>query len=158
MSDSVLYKVPACTSETFRAFVMEKYGLRFKKGHYMEELNKAILWYISLEKGSNTHARAHSSIVGRQSEIPKSLLELKDRIIKFLTEVDRIEDPESCRISLKHMRQAIAATKGTDPRTVTKYLKQLAEYQIIKPNDYGGFDFVVEQELLLKPEIAGDLR
>ena len=54
------YRLPPSTDKAFRAFVRGRHGDDFKKGHYMEEANKAILRYISLEKISNTHTHAYT--------------------------------------------------------------------------------------------------
>lgn len=149
MSGSVQYKVPAAIDEAFRHFIMDKYGT-FKKGLIMEEASKAILHYISSQ---NTRTHAPRINLSSNSDIPPKILELKQRIFKFLKGTGKYEmDPQY--VPLKYLREAIAAVKGTDPRTVTKYLNQLKEYRVIRECAAmegsgfagNGFEFIQELE------------
>jgi hypothetical protein len=162
----------------FRSFICARYGSRIKKGVFMFELEKAVKRYIATEKVTlNIHAHAPMSTINKQLNIPPKILELKQRIIKFLIDTNRCES-EPRYITFKFLKEAISAIKGPDPRTVDKYIKQLKEFHIIRESsDWGGqfagtaFEFIEESEeekpqlthhdeLLLQPEypLQGDLR
>ena len=124
------YRLPPSTDKAFRAFVRGRHGDDFKKGHYMEEANKAILRYISLEKISNTHTHTHSI----ESRIPKRILKGSDKMLDYLVANHRYE-PGQGVVNIHHLTESIKFAFGSDARTIDKYIPDLKKYDIIR--EYG---------------------
>jgi hypothetical protein len=133
----VLYKIPESTSEAFRAFVLDKYGKNFKKGHFMEELSKAISRHISLEKVSSTRTQAHRT----RSRLPEKLQRKIDKMTNYLLSEHGYDYGDGL-VTLQPLKEAVKFAWGEDDRTYEKYVKILTGHQVLQQVTEGRFRFL----------------
>jgi hypothetical protein len=105
------YRVPEGTDELLRRFISNEENGVFKKGMIMEYVNRAILHYISCEKGHST--RAQHFIKENETML------LKERVSKWL-----MGEPYKYtglqNVSEKHLKEAVRVVEGVRDRRAVK--------------------------------------
>jgi hypothetical protein len=119
--------------EKFRTLVALKHQ-RCKRGLLSYEVEQALKQYIA---SYNTQQQYTQKALLRQeqrfckSNTQPKLYALKQDIIKYLVDSEQyVDEPQN--ITDRHLSDAIGAVRGTDPRTVKKWIKLLEQFGYIK--------------------------
>jgi hypothetical protein len=111
--------------DKFRELVSTKYG-RYAKGQLSMEIEQALQSWLATHKQS-TQTFPPKGI--RANPAPKSA-KLKHEIYAYLKEVKGIDKPYT--ISAIFVEEAIAALRGSDPRTIARWRNELLKFGQIK--------------------------
>ena len=117
------------TLDKFRQLVSVKYD-GYAKGQLSMEVEQALQSWLATHK-QNTLFPAKGM---RANPAPKSA-RLKHQIYEYLKEAKGIDRPYT--ISVKFLHEAIAALRGSDPRTIARWQNELVKFGQIKLL-YGG--------------------
>lgn len=136
----VHFKIDRILDEKFREFVSKKWN-KHTGGLLSHEFENAIKHYLSSGGFFDTHTQKHKSKnLERIDPYPK-LADLVARIKKYLIDNALAEDFEPKYITTRHLKDAIAAIKGNDKRTVDKWLRQLADTKHLLPRGLAQWEF-----------------
>jgi hypothetical protein len=122
-------KVEKDTLDKFRELVSVKYE-GYAGGQLSMEVEQALQSWLATHKQS-TLFPANGM---RTNPAPKSA-RLKHQIYSYLKEAKGIDRPYT--ISIKFLHEAIAALRGSDPRTIARWQNELVKFGQIKLL-YGG--------------------
>jgi hypothetical protein len=150
-----IYRLPDNTDKALRRFISENNNGEFKKGMIMNELVKAVEYWIATKKvRNNTHTLTHDSGLKVGSNVPPKVLTFRDKMVAYLENSIGYEELslEPRVVTFKHFKQAIAAVRGTDDRTFDKGRKELIDNSLIREYNHG-VEFVVEGKTL--PSVKG---
>jgi len=119
-----------------RKLIMRKYK-RYSKGLLSAEVNEAIKRYIQMESAAHTH-KSESSFYSKN---------IDDRVLKvWLKVLDRFKERHGhypCEILLTELKHIIGVVRGTDKRTVKKWIENFVEYGLFKIHPTGRFGRVL---------------
>jgi hypothetical protein len=132
------------TSEEFHRLVAEKHQI-FKRGLVSHEAELALRQYIATHKSNKQHTHTNTKQEGytdiQQTKLPSKVLTLKQQVCNYFVDSELYEEvPHS--ILDKHLKQAIAHIKGTDPRTIKHGINDLLQFGCIRPNGVHQYEFV----------------
>lgn len=118
----------------FRAMVATKY-LRFERGLLSHEVEEALKLYLTSvnTQTQNTQASVNNRIPHIQN--------LKQQIRRYLVESGKYENEYMRNVHYNHLREAIGMIRGSDNRTVEKWLKLLVSFNCIR--QVGGFQWEI---------------
>ncbi len=120
--------IPRNVLEKFRNMIAMKHQ-SFRRGLLSTEVKEALLSWIAL---NNTHAQGTHEEPKYQMVNPiPTIRKLKMDICNYLTEVKQYQEVPQF-IPDKFLIEGISSLKGTDNRTVKKYVKLLQQYGCIK--------------------------
>ena len=125
----------------FRELVNLKHPM-YDRGALSYEVEQALRQYIA-SYTLNTHAQdTKSSMPNVEKSNPNPRVYLfKQQIFKWLVESEiYLEVPQF--IMRKHLEMEIGALRGTDKRTINKWLDDLEKYGCIKKSGIQQFEFV----------------
>jgi hypothetical protein len=123
----------------FRELVARKHGLAMR-GLISYEVEIALKQYIA--SYHSTHTSTHKSLDATPINPFPKVYTAKQEILSWLGNIDLyFKNVPQC-IPEKHLTQAIAATKGSDPRTIRRWTKDLLECGCIKKSGPHQYEFV----------------
>lgn len=115
--------IPASLNEELRRFLVEQYG-SYHHGLLSFEVCQAIQSWIG------THKSTQMQFVRKTvNPIPNVFL-IKEQVREWLKE--RFGYDHVYKVPKKQLILAISALRGTDPRTVRKWIKLFERYKLIK--------------------------
>ncbi len=117
------------TLDKFRQLVSVKYD-GYAKGQLSMEVEQALQSWLATHKQSTLFPAKGM----RVNPAPKSA-RLKHQIYEYLKQAKGIDRPYT--ISVKFLHEAIAALRGSDPRTIARWQNELVKFGQIKLL-YGG--------------------
>jgi len=113
-------------STKFRTFIHQKYQ-KFEKGYLSYEAEQAIRYWLAM------HTKAQTTIaVNKPNPTPKvyvAFAEVKDYLLRNF--YDQLNAGQ--QIPRSHIELAIQNTRGSDRRTVQKWLRTFDKNGLIKP-------------------------
>ena len=117
--------------EEFRRFVVLKHG-KYEKGIFSYEMELALRHWMSLH--SFAHSRSELNIkVPSLSKNPPSKVQLIYNMVKeYLWQEYQIDFAEIDFVPIQFVERAIKVIRGTDPRTVKKWINAMKEFGLIK--------------------------
>ena len=117
--------------EEFRRFVVLKHG-KYEKGIFSYEMELALRHWMSLH--SFAQSRSELDIkVPNISKNPPSRVQLVYNMVKeYLWQEYRIDVLETDFIPIQFVERAIKVIRGTDPRTIKKWINAMKEFGLIK--------------------------
>ena len=120
----LLIHINSTTDNEFRALIQQKYN-KFEKGILSQEAEQALRYWI------RAHTKTHK-IEKKIPEIkPKTNLVFQE-VLSFLSN-GYYEEFQSGQIILtKHLKIAISNIRGSDPRTIQKWIKTFHQNGLIK--------------------------
>lgn len=108
----------------FRNLIQQKYP-KYEKGLLSYEAEMALRSWIAL------HTNAQRSLIS-PNPVPKVAIAFA-QVKEFLKTKYYTELSTGQQINLLHIKEAIMSVRGSDPRTVTKWLKVFHKFDLIKP-------------------------
>lgn len=108
---------------------------KFERGLLSHEVEEALSQYLSF---INTQAPNTQAIFSNR--IPH-LQNLKQQIRKYLVESGKYQDEYMHNVHYNHLKEAIAMIRGSDKRTVEKWLRLLVKFSCIR--QVGGFQWEI---------------
>lgn len=113
-------------AENFRSLIQQKYQY-YQKGLLSYEVEMALRYWMSL------HTQAQNTTdIKKPNPTPHIYLvfnQVKDYLLKnYYTELKSAQ-----QIPTKHLEEAIIATRGSDKRTLAKWLRTFHKMGLIKP-------------------------
>jgi len=112
-------------NKKFREFLARKYGY-IRKGIISEEVESALWAWIA----EHTH-KEHKFGAGRVNPEPK-YRRIYDQVKRWLSLEYGYDFNEVAQVPKKHMVEAIAAVRGSDKRTIEKWLRLFTDKGLIK--------------------------
>jgi hypothetical protein len=122
-----------------RELIFKKYS-KYEKGLLSHEVEEALKNWILLHL--QTHTQTQNLKLGVPNAINPTLENTINPSLKVHKVWEQVRDyllknyytelKPSQQISEPHLRQAIKAVRGSDPRTVRKWMKLLEEFKLIK--------------------------
>lgn len=139
--------------QQFKVYISPKVIERFKheiainretisRGLISQEVEKALSQYIAFQRAQrtqqqNTRGRDRRAVKG----LPPKIYQLREDIYKYLIDSGNyLEVPQS--IPDKHLVQAISTLKGTDKRTISKWIRLLKQYKVITESGVHEYEFL----------------
>ncbi len=120
----ILLWISRSTDEKFRYLIQQKYT-NYEKGLLSYEAELALRSWLAL------HTKAQTPLI-KPNPIPKvqiAFAQIKD----YLTSNHYSELSPGQQINMRHIKEAIMSVRGSDPRTVTKWIKVFSKFHLIKP-------------------------
>ena len=117
--------------EEFKRFCIIKHG-KYEWGLYSQEIELALRHWMSLH--SFAHSKSELDIkVPSLSKNPPSRVQLVYNMVKeYLWQEYQIDVLETDFIPIQFVERAIKVIRGTDPRTVKKWINAMKEFGLIK--------------------------
>lgn len=123
--EQVLVWLPRALNAEFREFIMQKYG-SYRRGLLSFEAAEALRHYL------HTHKNTQGTIKTTKDIPQPNVFAVRDHIKQYLLEVFGYEEiTREVAVPKIHVQQAIAAIRGTDRRTIKKWLILLFRYKMI---------------------------
>jgi len=102
---------------------------KYRKGLLSEEVEEALRFWIAL----HTNAQISKELSSCLTPNPTPRVAMVFRQVKaYLLRNYYTQLPAGYQIPAKHLREAIAAVRGSDPRTIKKWMKAFADFHLIK--------------------------
>ncbi len=120
----ILFWINKSIDTKFRKLIQDKYP-QYEKGLLSYEAELALRNWLAIHKNAQTQ-------LIKPNPIPKVQIAFA-QVKNYLLATYYFELFTGSQIQLKHIKQAIEAVRGTDPRTVTKWLKTFRKFDLIKP-------------------------
>jgi hypothetical protein len=119
LSDSLIEKL--------RLLIMQKYQ-KYERGLLSYEVEQALRAWLAL------HTNSQKSLEQQKLPNPSSKVAITFAQVKqYLLSHYYFELHQGQQIPLKHLKEAIMNVRGSDPRTVSKWLKTFESMHLIKP-------------------------
>jgi len=118
------FYLPKDLVQKIKRLVMEKYET-YERGLLSYEVELALRNWLAL----HTQAQIKPAKINPQPRVQQVYAQVKQWLLANLYE----ELYPGQQIPLKHIEQAIAAVRGSDPRTVKKWIKAFRKFHLIKP-------------------------
>jgi len=113
------------TIEKFRKLIQMKYK-KYEKGLLSYELENAILNWLALHTQAQT--RLNGSIPNPEPKVAIVFLQVKNYLLTHFYESLSL----SQQVQKTHLDQAIMAVRGSDKRTLQKWLRIFVKFHLIK--------------------------
>ena len=114
--------------QKFRELVAMKYK-SVEKGLLSWEAEQALVHWIALHTNAQTSKKLSSCLTPN----PTPRVAVVFRQVKaYLLRNYYTQLPAGYQIPAKHLREAIAAVRGSDPRTIKKWMKAFVDFHLIK--------------------------
>jgi len=113
------------TDRKLREFIALTYR-RFEKGLLSHEVERAIQHWIAM------HTNAQTQLTGKGPNPTPLVVQAYQSVKRYLMRNYYMELPPGSVVVEKHLREAIMATRGSDPRTVKKWLRTFTAFHLIK--------------------------
>jgi len=110
----------------FRQFLALKYGV-VQKGLISSEVELALEAFMA-EHGSHTH-KTQTNLMNTPNPTPL-IYRVKEEVKEYMKEKMGYE--VIYQVPIRHVKEAIAMVRGSDKRTVTKWLKDFKKYKVLK--------------------------
>jgi uncharacterized protein YcgI (DUF1989 family) len=110
----------------FREFVARKHK-RAKKGLISYEVEEALRYWMAL------HTRAQMTLVDTSVNPPLDVSRVFIQIKEYLITHYYPELGTGQVININHLKEAIMRIRGSDPRTINKWIKTFKDLHLIKP-------------------------
>jgi hypothetical protein len=139
--------------QQFKVYISPKVIERFKyeiainretisRGLISQEVEKALNQYIAFQRAQrtqqqNTRRRDRLVVEG----LPPKVYQLREDIYKYLIDCEFYLEVPQC-IPEKHLIQAISTLRGTDKRTIFKWIRILKQYKVIKESGVHEYEFL----------------
>jgi predicted DNA-binding protein (UPF0278 family) len=114
--------VPKHLDEELRAFIARKYGT-FERGLLSHEVANAI------EAWLRTHKTTQEYSIRAPNPIPK-VQAVRMQVQQYLR--DELGYVEIYQVPLRHISEALGVVRGTDSRTIRKWVETFRRYGVIK--------------------------
>lgn len=116
------------TDKNFRSLIMQKYT-KIEKGLLSYEVELALKHWLALHTSAQNSDLRFSE---KPNPTPKVMLVFAE-VKNYLIRKYYIELPSGSQVNIKHLEEAIANTRGADPRTIRKWLQAFHKMKLIKP-------------------------
>jgi endonuclease III len=107
----------------FRQFVAEQYG-KVSKGLLSFEASQALQAWISTHKGTQTE------LMHKPPNPIPNVFTVKEQVKTYLRETFGYE--QIYKVPKTHLIMALSSLRGTDERTIRKWMKLFEKYKVIK--------------------------
>ncbi|RLC73723.1 MAG: hypothetical protein DRI26_00095 [Chloroflexi bacterium] len=117
--------IPRSLDRALRELIARKYG-EFRKGLLSWEVTQALTYWVSLH--TQKHTKSADLIINQVNPVPKVFIvyrQVKDYIL-------RKHGYPVQQISYDELREAISSIRGSDPRTIKKWIRIFMESKLIK--------------------------
>ena len=131
----VTFYFPKDLAEEFRRFVVAKYK-GYKRGDFSWEAAQAIRNWIAL------HTDAQIDAMAKKPNPPASVDRVFHQVKVWMEREYGCGLEKGGHISRRLLERAIAAVRGSDPRTIKKWIKLFHEFGLIKPLTAGVWEFL----------------
>ena len=108
----------------FRYLIQQKYT-NYEKGLLSYEAEMALRNWIAM------HTNAQKPLIS-PNPIPKVQIAFA-QVKEYLTSNHYVELSPGQQINMKHIKEAIMSVRGSDPRTINKWIKVFSKFHLIKP-------------------------
>ncbi len=115
--------VDAVLIEEFRRFVAEQYG-KISHGLLGFEVSQALQAWMSAHKGTQTE------LMHKPPNPIPNVFQVKEQVKEYLRGTFGYE--QIYKIPKNHLIMAISSLRGTDERTVKKWIRLFEKYKVIK--------------------------
>ena len=122
---ALLVYISENVADKLRELIALKYR-RFQKGLLSWEVEQALSHWIAL------HTKAQRGLIAKAPNPTPNAVRVFYEIKHYLLSKYYEELPAGSTVLDKHLREAIMAVRGSDPRTVKKWLKTLSKFHLIK--------------------------
>ena len=112
--------------QKFRNLIQKKYG-KYERGLLSYEAEMALRYWIAL------HTNAQSQILRKQPNPTPKVAITFSQVKSYLLKNYYFELKPGQQIPRLHLERAIMAVRGSDPRTVKKWLETFHKMGLIKP-------------------------
>lgn len=123
---ALLVYIPEDLNRKLREFIALKYR-KFEKGLLSWEVEQALSHWIAL------HTKAQKTLTTKGPNptplVVRAFMEVKQYLLMNYYE----ELKPGMTVPDGYMREAISAVRGSDPRTVRKWLRTFTRFKLIKP-------------------------
>jgi len=113
------------TDRKLREFIALMYR-KFEKGLLSWEVERAIKHWIAM------HTNAQTQLKGEGPNPTPRVVQAYQTVKRYLMSNYYMELPPGSIVVDKHLREAIMATRGSDPRTVKRWLRTFTAFRLIK--------------------------
>ena len=120
----LLVSIPESLDRKLRRLIAQKYE-KYEKGLLSYEVELAIRNWLALHTNAQTPLQ-------KPNPVPKVALAFAQVKDYLLTNYYETLQPGQ-QINLKHLEKAIMETRGSDPRTVKKWLRLFVDFKLVKP-------------------------
>lgn len=110
----------------FRQFLANKYGV-VQKGLISSEVELALEAFMA-DHRSHTH-KTQTNLMNAPNPTPL-VYRVKEDVKEYMK--DKLGYEVVYQVPIRHVKEAIAMVRGSDRRTVTKWLKDFKKYKVIK--------------------------
>ena len=110
----------------FRQFLANKYGV-VQKGLISSEVELALEAFMA-DHRSHTH-KTQTNLIKTPNPTPL-VYRVKEDVKEYMKE--QMGYDVIYQVPIRHVKEAIAMVRGSDRRTVTKWLKSFKKYKVIK--------------------------
>jgi hypothetical protein len=118
--------LPRDLLENVRSLIQQKYA-RYGKGLLSYEAEMALRYWLSL------HTKAQENPGFDKHELSPKVLQVFEAVKAYLLSNWYIELKPGQQVSRLHLEKAIMAVRGSDGRTVKKWLRVFHQMDLVKP-------------------------
>jgi hypothetical protein len=133
----------------FKQFVRENKKEGLKHGDYKEELDKAMALYMKFNN-SSTHTQTQNLNLKADSNTPKRVINVRDKIIKYLSNDHNLEGigivPVRVHINLLKKAIAFATNAKGEDRTIIPWIQKFEEYSILHEVQTSVYEFSINDK------------
>lgn len=129
------FSLPKDLVEEFKRFVVAKYK-GYTRGDFSWEVEQALRNWIAL------HTDAQIDAMVKKPNPPASVERVFYQVKVWMEQEYGCGLEKGSHMSRKLLERAIAAVRGSDPRTIKKWMKIFHEFGLIKPLTAGVWEFL----------------
>jgi len=119
--------IPNTLNEKFRELIHQKYQ-KYEKGLLSYEVEMALRHWLAL----HTNTQNTFSLSGKPNPPPR-VMHVFNQVKDWLLSHYYYELQTGQQISIDHLKKAIMVVRGSDPRTIEKWLKVFVKMKLVKP-------------------------
>jgi len=127
----VTFFINAKVAEEFKRFCVMKYG-KYEYGMFSQEAELALRHWMSLHSFAQSRSELDIKVPNIHKNPPSKVQLVYNMVKEYLWQEYRIDVLETDFIPIQFVERAIKVIRGTDPRTIKKWINAMKEFGLIK--------------------------